>query len=235
MAGPKAVRPGIYMIRNKTNGKVYIGATNDIQTRFKQYLYNYTHRTPSMACKRGIETTIYEEGWDNFEFTILDYGPDYANPDYRAVREIEYIMKYRSIDPEYGYNSTIGGDVRNSTKHLQGLHIPRTSKYLSTFTYDITTGEIELQFFGVHTLANKLRQSKETLRWVVRNGSVVANRYYVFYAITEHRKLTYDYVCECKSIKGFNVGGNSEKARKGLEQYTYTYECVNKVAQEYGF
>lgn len=93
----------IYIHKNKINGKVYIGQTN--QKPEKRW-----------DCGRGYETSfkfynaILKYGWDNFEHIIL-----YTNLTLEEAnqKEQELIKEYNSRNDEFGYNITSGG--RNFT------------------------------------------------------------------------------------------------------------------------
>lgn len=89
---------GIYMIMNNLNGKIYIGQSVDILTRWKHHLWH---------AKRGDENHLYrsirEFGEKNFSFCILKETTDL---DYF---EKFFIKLYHSDDASLGYNLTQGG------------------------------------------------------------------------------------------------------------------------------
>ena len=92
----------IYMHRNKINNKVYIGQTvqDYLQDRWKNgkgyktcyYFYN----------------AIQKYGWDNFEHIVLEQNENWTQEELNN-KEKYYIAKYKSNNPEYGYNITDGG------------------------------------------------------------------------------------------------------------------------------
>lgn len=61
---------GIYMLRNCINGKCYVGQTNDLHRRRREY-FNNTDRREG----RSIYAAIREYGSDNFEFKVLKCCP----------------------------------------------------------------------------------------------------------------------------------------------------------------
>lgn len=89
----------IYMHKNKINNKVYIGQTStSVEKRWQKgkgykscFLFN-----------RAIE----KYGWENFEHTILYEG---LTSEQANEKEIELITKYKSNNPNYGYNIQNGG------------------------------------------------------------------------------------------------------------------------------
>lgn len=91
----------IYLHRNKINNKVYIGQTiQPIEERWKNgagyktcyYFYN----------------AIQKYGWDNFEHIILEQSEDWTQEELNN-KEKEYIQKFNSTNPKYGYNICDGG------------------------------------------------------------------------------------------------------------------------------
>lgn len=95
-----STQSGIYMMKNKRNGKVYIGQSQNIQHR------HYVHLS---LLRRGLHpNTHLQSAWNkygenSFEFSIIEFC-DLAELD---EREMYYICEYDSIDN--GYNQTAGG------------------------------------------------------------------------------------------------------------------------------
>lgn len=102
---------GIYEIRNKIDGKRYIGMSRDLETRLKDHKRalkgEYHH------CSH-LQRAYLKYGEENFEFKIIMICQD------SIVEEMEvyYIKKYNSSHGDYGYNLTAGGKGKNKAKHL---------------------------------------------------------------------------------------------------------------------
>lgn len=81
------------------NGKVYIGITS---------------KNPLKRWNNGIGYSknilfyraIVKYGWDNIKHEILLYG---LTEEEACKKEIELIAEYKSTNPDYGYNLSIGG------------------------------------------------------------------------------------------------------------------------------
>ena len=84
------------------NGKVYIGITcKTLAGRWGPGGNGYQKQP-------YFWNAIKKHGWDNFKHEIILY--DLSKED-ACEKEREYISKYKSNLPEYGYNLTSGGDV----------------------------------------------------------------------------------------------------------------------------
>ena len=83
---------GIYKIENIVNGKVYIGASKNIEKRWS------THRR---SVKSPIHSDLEALGEENFKFEVLLECPE----DMLCQWERDMICLYDSDDPEKGYNS----------------------------------------------------------------------------------------------------------------------------------
>ena len=83
---------GIYKITNLVNGKVYIGASRRIETRW------YEHKR---SVKSPIHSDLEAYGLENFKFEVLLECPE----DMLCQWERDMICLYDADDPEKGYNS----------------------------------------------------------------------------------------------------------------------------------
>ena len=91
----------VYQHKNKINGKVYIGITS---------------QKPEQRWRNGegykssphFYSAIQKYGWDNFEHNILFVE---LTKEQACLKEQELIKEFNSMNREYGYNSTSGGDV----------------------------------------------------------------------------------------------------------------------------
>ena len=85
------MKTGVYKITNLVNGKVYIGASKDIERRWS------VHRRGLTAIAEDLQTF----GLENFKFEILLECPETM----LAQWERDMIALYDADDPEKGYNS----------------------------------------------------------------------------------------------------------------------------------
>lgn len=104
----------VYMHKNKTNGKVYIGITG-------QKLEDRWREGKGYKGCRAFSSAIKKYGWDNFEHILL---LDNLTKEEAEEKEIELIKKYKSNKKGYGYNISNGGSTI-------GSHSEETKKILS--------------------------------------------------------------------------------------------------------
>lgn len=90
----------VYVHQNKTDGKRYIGITNNPGRRWCNKGKYY------QGCPHFFNA-IQRYGWDSFTHEIIESG---LTLDEANEREQFYIAKYRTTDKRYGYNATIGGN-----------------------------------------------------------------------------------------------------------------------------
>lgn len=92
----------VYQHKNKINGKVYIGITSQKPEQ----------RWGSQGCNYKSSPHFYyaikKYGWDNFEHNILFTE---LTKEQACLKEQELIKEYNSMNREFGYNSTSGGDI----------------------------------------------------------------------------------------------------------------------------
>lgn len=101
---------GVYMIKNETNGKFYIGSSKNINKRWSQH---------KSDLKRGKHKNThlqrsYNKNGNVFSYTILEETDD----DSLLLKEQEYIDKYRNDKNFYniGLKSCGGDNLTNNPK-----------------------------------------------------------------------------------------------------------------------
>ena len=92
----------VYQHRNKINNKVYIGIT------MRNPVERWGRNGSNYKTSPHFYSAIQKYGWDNFEHIILFTE---LTREEACRKEQELIKEYNSMDRNFGYNSTSGGDV----------------------------------------------------------------------------------------------------------------------------
>lgn len=96
----------VYKIRNKKNGKIYIGITNQgVATRWHKHCSDAIYGNSDFP----IHNAIRKHGKEEFQVEVIEVVEE---DDYDQLKEREkyWIKEYNSYDRKYGYNLTLGGD-----------------------------------------------------------------------------------------------------------------------------
>lgn len=106
----------VYMHTNKINGKKYIGWTSRLpEERWRNNGYEYLQTDKNGNYKHkhfGPAINLY--GWENFDHVIVY---EYLTEEEAKQKEKELIAQYDTINPEKGYNLTLGGDGTVGYQH----------------------------------------------------------------------------------------------------------------------
>lgn len=99
---------GIYMIRNRINGKMYIGQSIDIHDRWDEHIYSLRG---GYHINNHLQRAWNKYHENNFDFSIIEE----CSEDELDDKEIFWIAKYDSY--YNGYNQTKGGGGVRGYKH----------------------------------------------------------------------------------------------------------------------
>ena len=114
----------IYLIRNKTNNKIYIGKTS--KTLEERWKIHVQHSCESHFRKQLITKAIRKYGKDYFELSVLEICEDNNT---LSVKERFWIAELKSRDPKVGYNLTDGGEgTPGSPGKWPGVPFPALQK-----------------------------------------------------------------------------------------------------------
>lgn len=91
----------VYQHKNKINGKIYIGITS----RIPEDRWGKDGRCYKSS--PHFYSAIQKYGWDNFEHNILFTN---LTKEEACLKEQELIKFFNSMDRNFGYNSTSGGE-----------------------------------------------------------------------------------------------------------------------------
>lgn len=133
MKDPKGIS-GIYKITNLTNGKIYIGRSNNCQRRWNEHVYE-AKADFRPQYHYPLSRAIRKYGIENFKMEILKE----CSPEEFFDLEIEFIEKLKATDKNIGYNTTKGGEgnlgidtkgEKNGRSILTEVEVLRCRQYL---------------------------------------------------------------------------------------------------------
>ncbi|WP_079709744.1 GIY-YIG nuclease family protein [Paraliobacillus ryukyuensis] len=114
----------IYQIKNKINGRIYIGqTTSDFHKRKKSHIATALGEYKS-AIKYPIHKAIAKYGVDNFEWEIIDTAKSREDLN---KKEAFYIKKFKSLCSQKGYNIKYGG-AKEKLPDMIKMKISRSQK-----------------------------------------------------------------------------------------------------------
>lgn len=180
---------GIYKIKNEINGKVYIGQSSKIYSRWKQHM--------KLLIENSHENDLIQNDWneygaESFSFTILKVGK-FTKSELLTL-EKQFILDYNST--EIGYNKTKKPDMAkdlSKNRQKQGYILELNKLYPN----------IEV-VGGIENLTNvKLKSMLKFLEYFITKYNVDD---YIFVHNTDHlafyNKTTKRYKAVIVSIRG---------------------------------
>ncbi len=76
---------GVYCIKNKNNGKVFIGVSRNLQARISRHKFQLKFGSENIT---GLQEDYHLEGEDNFAFEILDLLEPKEDPGYDYTTDL---------------------------------------------------------------------------------------------------------------------------------------------------
>jgi group I intron endonuclease len=201
---------GIYMIVNKRNSKIYIGASNSVLRRFRE------HKSPKNLNKPNVIYKAFKKyGLSSFDFILIEWLDDYKK---LPEREKFWIKK---INPEYNMNlGGLGNLGREVKKEIRIILRKKGKKQWEQLSEEKKKERIKNNLKGKNSdwkmseslklrlsnLNKGKKQSKETIK--KRSHSMK------------------------KAMKG-NKNGNKKIASFKDDKIIKKYDSVKKAAEEY--
>lgn len=214
----------IYQIKNKINGKLYIGQTSDFEKRLRQHQNSIKYPKVKMP----IKYAIIKYGWENFEAKILET----CTQDKIDKQEIHWIKTLNSRQPN-GYNLKIGGESNSGDSnprskvsqedvfYIREIYASKTATvtelYDKNFREKISFSAFEKIWQGVtwrevnmevYTEANKnFHNTNSKSRKGDQNSNGIFNDEQVMYYRQLYIQFTAKYIYEnyCKQKIGFDA------------------------------
>lgn len=97
---------GVYCLRNKVDGRVYVGQSIKIEKRISDHVRALTKPVLTKNVNPFLFDSVKQHGIENFEFLILEPVDDRS---LLLKREYHWIKHFNSDDLEFGYNLRVDG------------------------------------------------------------------------------------------------------------------------------
>jgi len=144
---------GIYMIKNITNCKIYIGKSTNIYNRYKSYEWSLR----GGKCHNfKLQEDYNEFGSESFIFKILETC-DYDSLD---ILESEYVKKYNSFYEGYNIQKLLDYNILKEKEFVKKIQV-RLLKGLSP--------RLDSERFLLNDIAEMLKISINDLKVIIRN------------------------------------------------------------------
>tara|TARA_R110002020_G_scaffold41921_12_gene123250 strand:- start:5789 stop:6598 length:810 start_codon:yes stop_codon:yes gene_type:complete len=129
---------GIYVIRNLTNNKIYVGSTKNFEERWKQH---QQHLMAQKHCNIILQRAFNKRGKDNFIFEIIEECTGYTRKSLFALED-KYIESFKAKNRDFGYNiaDAGGGDILSTHPNKADI-IARMSTTLKENAKNLTESE----------------------------------------------------------------------------------------------
>lgn len=226
---------GIYKITNTINGKVIVGQSKHMQTRWKQYLALLRHNKHSNP---HLQFAWNKYGEANFKFDMILCCP------YEDLNkeEIRLILEHNSTNKDFGYNIEPGGNVHNQSEETRKkLSKARKGKHLS----EEIKQKLRIASTGKHPseeTRKKLgktwigkRHSEESIKKMIDSHTAEKNPNWGKQFSEEHRKR----ISESQKGEKGNMFGkhHSEEIKNKMREshlgYRHSEESKRKMAESY--
>lgn len=93
----------VYKLTNLKNGKIMIGSTKNLYARINHYKYDINKENPLKHYNSVLYKDIIKYGTDDFEFEIVEKFNNITDIELKN-KETNYIIHYKSNNPNIGYN-----------------------------------------------------------------------------------------------------------------------------------
>lgn len=176
---------GVYLIRIKPTGKVYIGSSNNIRRRIKLHRLAAMSSAPSVRREGELYDDIRKYGVKSMEIEYLDISDDMKDEIKRLNMEYAMITEYDAKNPEHGYNT--GSIISSIHKPRIQQPIEKIKRAKSVILYDVRAGGAWLFFGGAKEVGKHFgypkekQYGKDVMSHAIKQLSLIQSRYMLFY------------------------------------------------------
>ena len=159
----KKIVSGVYVIRNRLNGKIYVGSSIDIESRWKQ------HKRLFKKNKHG--NTYLQRAWDkheelNFEFYVLEETT--RNKKDIIDTEQYFLDLYKPYERNIGYNINRIADSCLGIKKTKEQIIVMSNNRKEFWKNEKNK---EKMIFSFNNVRNKKESARRASKTIIENGT----------------------------------------------------------------
>jgi hypothetical protein len=211
----------VYKITNNSNGKIYIGKTNDLEKRWYNHVYcALVNKEPTY-----FYNAIRKYGAKNFSIEVIE---ERLSEELVLERETHWIDFLKSRRRDIGYNMTDGGDGVSGLKHTEENKEKQRVKMLGRKASNETKAKMSKAHKGqMVSLETKEKISKANSG--ENNGMFgksitkeTRNKLSEFQSARQRKPLTKEHKRQ-----------NSEMARNQDRKFRISIEIKNEIVQLY--
>lgn len=167
-------KQGIYLIQNLENGKKYYGSSLNLDKRLYEHKRNLRL---GQHDNKHLQSSWNKYTEDNFKFEIVEEIPiiedeEKNNRNLRNI-ETEYIQKYKTYLPEYGYNFIPGG--------IELLRKVNSEKYGKSIDIYTLSGVFIETLPSIREVSRKYKAGRNTIQDCCNNLSSPKNLIYRYH------------------------------------------------------
>lgn len=221
---------GIYVIRNKCNGKCYIGQSLDIHRRTNKHLNDLVN---NKHYNDYLQNAWNKYGSENFEFCVVEL----CDGSVLSEREIKYIQEYDSY--LNGYNLTTGGEGTSgytlTKEDIEKLKL--SSKCLWHRVVLLNTREVFECISDAHLVYGA---DKTSIGMCCKNSRLSAGTYnnqrLVWAYYDDYKKMTErDIYSKISQAQRKRAGANNTSSKSVVLLNTGdVFDCISEACKAYG-
>lgn len=209
----------VYKITNKINNKCYIGSTKHFKQRMREHI-NSAHYAWHQSYNFPLQRAFRKYGVDNFSFDIIE---DNISVEDIAQKERQYIIEFKSMQDQHGYNQTLETDCALRDPAIIQSCIAKTGKKCALV--DVNMNIIE-KYNSLHEAARSLGLQEASCIRVVCLGEHYSIRDKIFRFLDDNDQV-------------IDYGFKTRKCKKGVIGFSIynkddivIYESVSEAARQ---
>lgn len=182
---------GIYCIYNTVNHKRYIGSAINLHERLTQH---YSELSKNIHFNLHLQRSFQKYGSSAFEIDVIK---EFEAIEYNDLLKLEdfYILKYNTIDSQFGYNKRTNTTFPILLKESIAKRKVKHDKHkIKVKAFVRETGEFYKEFDSITDCANDLHDQTTNICFALNNVSRSVKGYVIIKSSDYDPNLSYKYI-----------------------------------------